>query len=239
MAATAASHDDRAHCRGGVDLPAVHVLRKAHVESALSRVGDVDDDGTAVTLWINSCTVGIESGAFCYNKRVGRVVVRAHELGGASTVMPSLEDIRKKVASGGGDAREVASWVGRVGDRAFYGCTRLTHVSLPDSITHLDGGAFAECPAITDLVLPKSLEHIGNIAFYGCAGLTTLLLPNTLVDIGNCAFWGCTGLRNLMLPDSLTHIGTSAFDGCSGLSEDELVAIASLQSDASSPTPWE
>lgn len=48
--------------RGGVDLPVVYVLRRSHVEAALT-CAPTDADG-GVTLWIDDATVGIEKDCF-------------------------------------------------------------------------------------------------------------------------------------------------------------------------------
>ena len=111
-----------------------------------------------------------------------------------------------------------------IGRYAFYGCSRLTSLNLPDGITSIGGGAFDGCSGLTSLNLPDGITSIGNDAFCGCSGLTSLNLPASITEIGNEAFWGCSGLTSLNLPAGITKIGYRAFCGCSGLTSINLPA---------------
>jgi hypothetical protein len=83
-------------------------------------------------------------------------------------------------------------------------------------------GAFAGCTQLTTVTLPSTLTHIGNFAFRGCRSLRTITVPISVTSIGNSAFQGCTSLRNITLPDNLTSIGNNAFADCSVLQTIEL-----------------
>lgn len=74
----------------------------------------------------------------------------------------------------------------------FSGYTRLTGVSIPNSVT-----------------------SIGNYAFSGCTGFSgNLNLPTSLTSIGIESFWGCTGFNGtLTIPESITDIDITAFAG--------------------------
>ena len=104
-----------------------------------------------------------------------------------------------------------------IGGSAFDGCTGLTSITIPDSVTSIDWGAFDGCSGLTSITIPDSVTSIGESAFYGCKGLTSITIPNSVTSIGNSAFSGCSGLRSITIPDSVTSIGYYAFRGCSGL----------------------
>ena len=53
-------------------------------------------------------------------------------------------------------------------DMAFYECSSLNSVFIPDGITSIGEGAFYECSSLTNLVIPDSVTSIGNSAFNGC-----------------------------------------------------------------------
>ena len=104
-----------------------------------------------------------------------------------------------------------------LGDYAFYGCSGLTSLTLPSSVTSIGSYAFYGCSGLTILTLPSSVTSIGYRAFDGCSGLTSLTLPSSVTSIGYKAFAYCSGLTSLTLPSSVTSIGDEAFAYCRGL----------------------
>ena len=61
----------------------------------------------------------------------------------------------------------------------------------------IGNGAFEGCTGLTGVKLPPSITSIGDLAFYGCTGLTGVKLPPSITSIGNLAFYGCTGLTGV------------------------------------------
>ena len=53
------------------------------------------------------------------------------------------------------------------------------------------GYAFYNCSGLTTIALPNSVTSIGSSAFQYCSGLTTISLPNSVISIGMNAFYGC------------------------------------------------
>ena len=109
------------------------------------------------------------------------------------------------------------SYNDKLGDYAFYGCSGLTSLTIPSSVTSIGNEAFHGCCGLTSLVIPSGVTSIGDEAFHGCSGLTSLVIPSGVTSIGDEAFSGCSGLTSLTIPSSVTRIGWSAFYGCSGL----------------------
>ena len=109
------------------------------------------------------------------------------------------------------------SYNDKLGDYAFYGCSGLTSLTIPSSVTSIGNEAFHGCSGLTSLVIPSGVTSIGDEAFYGCSGLISLTIPSSVTRIGWSAFEGCSGLTSLTIPSSVTLIGESVFSGCSGL----------------------
>ena len=94
---------------------------------------------------------------------------------------------------------------------SYYGDTKYT------SNDELGYYVFEGCSGLTSLTIPSSVTEIGRYAFYGCSGLINLTIPSGVTEIGSEAFEGCSGLTSLTIPSSVTSIGDWAFEGCSGL----------------------
>ena len=105
----------------------------------------------------------------------------------------------------------------KLGDYAFYGCSGLTSLTLPSSVTKIGCYALSNCIGLTSLTLPSSVTEIGEHAFLNCRGLTNFTIPSGVTKIGAGAFFCCYGLISLTIPSCVTAIGSRAFNDCSGL----------------------
>ena len=85
------------------------------------------------------------------------------------------------------------------------------------TVTSIGGGAFYGCTGLASITIPNSIISIGKKAFSGCSGLTSVTIGNSVTRIGEEAFSGCNGLTSVTIPSSVISIGKKVFDGCSGL----------------------
>ncbi len=109
-----------------------------------------------------------------------------------------------------------------IGNEAFYNCSALTSVELPNSLASIGDKAFGFCSGLTSIELPNSVTSIGVNAFWGCTGLTSILIPDNVTTIKEWTFASCLGLSSIVIPDRVTSIGPSAFANCRGLVSVEL-----------------
>jgi len=100
-----------------------------------------------------------------------------------------------------------------IGGYAFYFCTSLTSITIPDSVTTIGGYAFT---SLTSITIPDSVTTIGEGAFSGCP-LTSVTIPDSVTEIGGFAFRGCTSLTSVTIPDSITNLETGIFNNCTSL----------------------
>ena len=121
--------------------------------------------------------------------------IYTYEVGSDGTV--TITDCDSSVRGGATipsqiDGKPVTS----IGDDAFYGCSRLTSITIPNGVT-----------------------SIGMQAFDGCGSLTSITIPDSVTSIGWSAFGSCSSLTSVTIPDSVTSIGGNVFDGCKKLKQ--------------------
>ncbi len=129
--------------------------------------------------------------------------------------------------------------VERIGEYAFFNCTKLTSVELPNSVTYINNYAFENCTSLSDIVLPNSLTFIGMEIFKDCEAINYTTESNcrylgnsdnpylyldviginsregyTISDktrfIGSHVNWG--SYKNIEVPSNIVFICSSAFD---------------------------
>ncbi len=62
---------------------------------------------------------------------------------------------------------------------AFQGCTGLTSVEIPDSVTSIGYRAFQGCTGLTSVTIGNSVTNIGSFAFYECSLLCDVYYNGT------------------------------------------------------------
>ena len=100
-----------------------------------------------------------------------------------------------------------------IGDYAFYYCSYLTSITLPEGLTSIGDYAFDYCSALTSITLPESLTSIGNKAFMYCYSLTSITLPEGLTSIVGKAFSNCYRLYEVYNKSDLTITAGSTDNG--------------------------
>ena len=104
-------------------------------------------------------------------------------------------------------------------DVAFYECTNLKAIVLPDTMTHIGEDCFSGCTELAAITLPASLKTIGDRCFFLCKALTQITIPDGVTALGEQIFGSCLYLVQIDLPANLVTIGTQCFDGCIRLAE--------------------
>ena len=122
---------------------------------------------------------------------------------------------------------------------AFYGCSVLASVEIPNSVTSIGTEAFSKCTGlksfkvadgesvisfgknvlascpIEDLYLGRNWTYAGSSAI--STGIQTITLGDKVTALPDYAFLGCAGLTSVEIPNSVTSIGDYAFLACAGL----------------------
>ena len=90
----------------------------------------------------------------------------------------------------------------------FYIPSSLKTVVLTDE-TIMGYGAFYDCSGLTSVMIPNAVTNIGNSAFSGCSGLTNMTIPEGMVSLGDRCFDGCDSLTNLTFMSEETSLGNN------------------------------
>ncbi len=166
----------------------------------------------SITTW----AYDFQSGDLCYNitsYTVPYTVEITHRLASSGGYYFTTVSIPSKV-NYDGKTYNVTS----IGDSAFYRCTSLQYISIPNSVTEIGKSAFYECESLTSVTLSSSLTTIEEHLFYYCTSLKSINIPNSVTAIKKYAFSQCKSLRSIAFPDNLSSIGYRAFWNCKSIS---------------------
>ena len=124
-----------------------------------------------------------------------------------------------------------------IANRAFYECTVITEITIPETITSIGTQIFYKAENLHTVYYNSSyssqdnnflnISSINKVVFGGkivpemilvdCSNVKFVEIANSVTKIALCAFKNCTALEVVSIPDSVTSIGFAAFSGCSSL----------------------
>ena len=83
---------------------------------------------------------------------------------------------------------------------AFWGCSGLTSVTIPNSVTRIGSCTLRSCSGLTSVTIPNSVTEVGYFAFTGCSGLTSVTIMNANISIDDTSFSECPSLKKIFVP---------------------------------------
>ena len=110
--------------------------------------------------------------------------------------------------------------LGIVAANAFRNCTKVQTVNLTTNpcLTSIGEGAFFSCSNLSSITIPEGVTSIGEGAFFSCSNLSSITIPEGVTSIGEGAFECCSNMSSIIIPEGATSIGKKAFEGCRKLS---------------------
>ena len=108
-----------------------------------------------------------------------------------------------------------------IGQWAFFHCSKLVNINIPNGVETLDQHAFQECSSAETLSLPHTLTKLGDRCFLDCSALNTkVTIPSSLSGLRaweGTSFAGCTSLVEVYIEYGVSRIGDYTFSGCTSL----------------------
>ncbi len=113
-----------------------------------------------------------------------------------------------------------------IGERAFYGNTVITDLTLSEEVVTIEKEAFRGCTNLKSVTYElmdyqwSPLRTIGDYAFADCTKLPSFRLHTDVEYLGEGAFMNCTALTALYTQETLnwTKVRPYTFSGCTKLS---------------------
>ncbi len=69
-----------------------------------------------------------------------------------------------------------------ISPKAFYGCSELENINIPNTVASIGYGAFASCTNLTSVNIPNSVNNIEERAFEGCENLSNIQIDKNNTD---------------------------------------------------------
>lgn len=91
-----------------------------------------------------------------------------------------------------------------IGNNAFFGCSKLKWIKIPDTVKSIGNNAFKDCISLKEAVLSSALEKIGAFAFSGCVSLKTVILSNHLKRVEINSFRNCRNFSEVLIKEPET-----------------------------------
>ncbi len=122
---------------------------------------------TSITIPESVASIGSDAFSGCYS--LTSVTLKSNNIVSAAREYNSS---MKTIFGNQVEEYIIGNSVTSIGNYAFYECTSLTSVTIPESVTSIGGDAFYGCSSLTSITIPESVTSIGYYAFYGCSSLT-------------------------------------------------------------------
>ena len=102
-----------------------------------------------------------------------------------------------------------------IGEEAFYGCSSLTSITLPNTFKRIGNNAFWNCTKLSSIGIPNSVGRIDYLAFRGCSSLISLTIPESVYSIGYAIVSGCNSLASIVV--DANNPSFSSPDNCNAI----------------------
>lgn len=166
-------------------------------------------------LFVAFLFLAVSTVSWAYNFEIGGIYYNINENGTSVTVTTGLSKYTGSVnIPSSVQYNDVTYSVTAIGTRAFYECTDLTSVTIPNSVKSIAWQAFMKCTNLNSVNIPEGITTITERLFESCVSLSSITIPETVTTIEQYAFNGCDGLTSIVIPDAVVTVANNAFYHC-------------------------
>ena len=145
-------------------------------------------------------TISVEEGNEVYSSRNGMLLSKDGTL--------LIQGVNGEV--------EFPPCVRMIGREAFEGCSGLTHLVIPDSVTNIASSAFAYYRGLTDVTISDGIQFVGSWAFSHLGRLANVTIPACLAERSGpmpdmYEVFSDTSIENVTMTTGTVTIGNDAF----------------------------
>ncbi len=124
-----------------------------------------------------------------------------------------------------------------IGNEAFFMCSSITSITIPDTVTSIGNSAFYNCSALTKIEIPTGVKIVKESAFAECKKLKDInisesntyisftdgiLYSGTTAIFCSDAYYATNNITEVRIKDGTDKIGAYAFAKCDSLTKVEL-----------------
>ena len=116
-------------------------------------------------------------------------------------------------------------------DYAFFYCSELNSVAIPNNITSIGESAFNGCSSLSSITIGSGVQSINRQAFWNCFNLYSVNISSleawcniafediyaNPVSLGHHLYLDNVEIKDMVIPDGVTSIGNHAFTECGSL----------------------